>query len=40
MLADRKLLVSLCCLPAEGEVSQIIEGSDDSFWQNISYLYS
>jgi len=35
MPAGRKLLASLCCLPAEREVSQIIVGSDDSFWQNV-----
>jgi len=31
MLADRKLLASLFCLPAEEEVSQIIMGSDIPF---------
>ena len=38
MLADRKLLASLFCLPVE-VVSQILVGSYDSFWQNISYIH-
>jgi len=40
MFAARTLLASLVVYPLKEKFFQIIVGSDDSFWQNISYLNS